>query len=302
MSADVPGPPRAEALRALAHAPSLLIALDFDGVLAPLQDDPATSAPLPESARAVRRLAALPGTFVGYISGRPLEVLRELSQAPAPAVFVGSHGAEEDFSALGAADPGTADRGAGPDTADPLAPDAGERRTLARLDAAFADISGDVDDDGFWMESKPLGRAFHTRDARPGAARAVGERLDEVAAAVPEARVVRGKDVYEFTTRHVTKGDGLRAMLARTGAAAALYVGDDVTDEDAFAVLTGVPGGLGVKVGAGETAAEARIGAPSDVAALLAGLADARAQAVAAPQREPAGASEARSTSSGATE
>ncbi|WP_153038784.1 hypothetical protein [Rathayibacter tanaceti] len=52
-----------------------------------------------------------------------------------------------------------------------------------------------------------------------------------------------------------------------------LYAGDDVTDEDAFAVLG--PGDLGIKSGEGTTAAAFRVRGPEQVAhalSLLAGL------------------------------
>ena len=42
------------ALAELARVPTLLVALDFDGVLAPIVQDPSTSRPLPGSAAAVR--------------------------------------------------------------------------------------------------------------------------------------------------------------------------------------------------------------------------------------------------------
>ena len=54
-------------------------------------------------------------------------------------------------------------------------------------------------------------------------------------------------------------------------------VGDDVTDEDAFAALE--PEDVGVKVGAGETAAEFRIDSPASVAVLLELLTEARKRA-----------------------
>ncbi len=256
-------------LRSFATASSLLIALDFDGVLAPLQDDPATSEPLPQSVRAVTTLAACPDTFVAYISGRPLDDLRALSRAPGQALFVGSHGAEEDFSSLDAerrsADEANSSEGTAQRT---------DEQALAVLDDAYGQLRDEVS--GVWMEEKPLGRAFHTRDADAAATAHVNRRLDAVASRLQDTRVVRGKDVYEFTTRHDTKGDGLERILARTGAHAAIYIGDDVTDEDAFEVLAERPDSLGIKVGAGATAAGARIAGPQDVAALLSCLAQAR--------------------------
>src|SRR5665647_2942988 len=85
-----------EALRRLAgqaRSDGVLVALDFDGVLAPLVDDPATSRPLPEASRALDRLAAA-SVHLAVVSGRPLADVARLSRPPSGTFVVGSHGAE----------------------------------------------------------------------------------------------------------------------------------------------------------------------------------------------------------------
>lgn len=69
-------------LRPLAEADVLLVALDFDGVLAPLQDDPTASRIVPASAEAIARLAALPDTRLALVSGRDVTTLRGLAAPP----------------------------------------------------------------------------------------------------------------------------------------------------------------------------------------------------------------------------
>ena len=78
------------ALAELARVPTLLVALDFDGVLAPIVQDPSTSRPLPGSATAVRALAALPATPVAMLSGRGLHDLRTVSGFAAPVRLIGA--------------------------------------------------------------------------------------------------------------------------------------------------------------------------------------------------------------------
>ena len=56
------------------------------------------------------------------------------------------------------------------------------------------------------------------------------------------------------------KGYALDALRHQVGATAAIFVGDDVTDEDAFSRLTGPD--LGIKVGAGPTFATQRVDGP----------------------------------------
>ena len=88
-------------------------------------------------------------------------------------------------------------------------------------------------------------------------------------------KVVTGKEVVEFTISSADKGDAIRALAQRTRAANTLYLGDDVTDEDAFAALG--PDDLGIKVGPGPTVAGHRLDAPPSVGHFLHHLAERRA-------------------------
>ena len=69
-------------LRALAATPHLLVALDFDGTLAPEVDVPDDARALPEGHAAVLRLIELPDTTVALISGRALASLEHVSELP----------------------------------------------------------------------------------------------------------------------------------------------------------------------------------------------------------------------------
>src|SRR5262245_60270349 len=87
------------ALDRLAAAPRLLVALDFDGVLAPIVDVPSAARPLPAAASALGVLATLPETTVALVSGRGLADLAAVSGFGTPIRLVGSHGAEFDDGA-----------------------------------------------------------------------------------------------------------------------------------------------------------------------------------------------------------
>jgi alpha,alpha-trehalose-phosphate synthase [UDP-forming]/trehalose-phosphatase len=258
----------------LTRAKQLLVALDFDGVVAPLQDDPTTSAPLPESAQAIRRLLALPATDVGYISGRNLAVLRDLSQAPGEALLIGSHGLETDFSALSDSSPAVFHA--------PLTPE--EEASLAQLDEALERIRANTPEDGtgeLRIERKPLGRTAHTRGVSSDRAAYFNAQLEALASQMPQLRSITGHDMVEFAARMETKGDGLNRMIEATGATAVLFMGDDTTDEDAFASLALSPlPSLAIKVGDADTAAPLRIAGPEAAAAVLARLARERAAAL----------------------
>lgn len=293
-------------LAPVTSARTLLVALDFDGVIAPLQDDPRTSAPLPASAEAVAQIATLPRTPVGYISGRNMAVLQDLSKAPTNTIFIGSHGLETDFSALERAglDPsGSVAEAPVPTPSDAEAPvsaqsddeapvpsDAAfstpltqeEDEALAALDAALDDIRSRTPADGFGelrVERKPLGRTAHTRGTSPNRSEFFLAELAAVAERMPHLRSFAGHAMTEFAVRMETKGHGLARMIEATGADAVVFLGDDTTDEDAFAHLNERDDvvSLPVKVGMQETCAPFRIADPEAVSSFLARLAEVRA-------------------------
>lgn len=292
-----PSAPAEVALRDLATADSLLLALDFDGVLAPLQDDPSTSRMVPESASAIAALAELPRTRVALVSGRDIATLRRLSEAPDSAWLIGSHGAEAELGADDDRDPDTA-MGRSPeltpaeakmlaaiethlDAFEHALPGADERPGAAAATTGSAATMG-ADDSGsadgpsdFLIERKPYSRTVHTRGLAPEAAAALHEHATEVAEEFPDIRVIEGHDITELAVKQATKGDGIR-LLARAGEPTAMgYIGDDVTDEDAFAALDeltnsrALNAGLTVKVGSAPTRASWRIADPAAVAELL---------------------------------
>lgn len=272
-------PPDSLDITAIASAVTLLVALDFDGVIAPLQDDPDSSAPLPASAEAVAALAELPHTPVGYISGRNIAVLQDLAGAPASAILIGSHGLETDFSALDPAHETAVAADGVPQYATPLT--AAEVETLAQLDAAFEQIRSRTPEAGHGelrIERKPLGRTAHTRGTSPERADFFAAELTALAERMPQLRSFAGHAMTEFAVRMETKGHGLARMLEATGADAVVFLGDDTTDEDAFAHLnerTDVAS-LPVKVGTQATCAPFRIADPEAVSTFLARLAAER--------------------------
>jgi trehalose-phosphatase len=64
-----------------------------------------------------------------------------------------------------------------------------------------------------------------------------------------------------------TKGHGLRSLWEALDVDATLFIGDDVTDEDGFAVLGS--GDIGIKVGDGVTKASHRVANPQEVIRVL---------------------------------
>ena len=221
----------------------LLVASDYDGVLSRLVDEPSTAAPEPGVAEALARLAASKGVTVALVSGRGVADLQRTSGLTGPYRWVGSHGAEFDG---------------------PLTGELADRRdALARqLSPVVAEVAGAR------LEIKPAGVAVHVRQVSDPAAGVqllvqAGELAD------PSLTMKPGKDVLELTVVDADKGTALRRLRAELAAAAAIYLGDDVTDEDGFRALE--PDDVTIKVGDGPTAARHRV---PDTAAVVAVLGD----------------------------
>lgn len=234
----------------------LLVALDFDGTLAPLQDDPRMSRILPAGVEVLARLAAADGVELALVSGRAMADLHALAEVPPGTFLVGSHGAERARVTRFGLDRDVVQ----------LTDDQADR--LAALGAEAAQVARGRD--GVWVETKPTAVVVHTRLAEPDVAEpaeaeavALGGRLG--------SGVLHGKDVVEISVLHASKGEALQALRGELGAPVVLYAGDDVTDEHAFAALGDRD--LTVKVGPGTTVARYRLDSPETVVSALAHLA-----------------------------
>jgi len=264
--------PRSEAgragLAALLRAPGrALIALDYDGTLAPIVPDPMAARPHPGAAAALRRLAPLAGTLA-VITGRPAPeavAIGGLDQVPG-LIVLGSYGRQR--------------WEAGRLTAPPAPPGvATARRELpAVLEAARAP-------EGTWAEDKGDALAVHTRltaDPQLALDRLRGPLAD--LAARTGLAVQPGRLVIELRPPGGDKGVALKDLRAERGSAVVLYCGDDLGDRPAFEAVAELRGegiaGLAVCSGSQEVTALAELAdlvvdGPGGVAALLDALATA---------------------------
>ena len=231
------------ALADLARQRPLLVASDYDGVLARLRDDPGSAVPEPGVADLLTRLAAVEGVTVALVSGRGVADLQATSGLTGPFRWVGSHGAEFDG---------------------PLSGDLAVRRDelVAALDPLVAAVPGAR------LEVKPAGAAVHVRTVtdRDAAARLLADAAAGPGAD-PSLTAKPGKDVLELAVTDADKGSALVRLRDELGATGVLYLGDDVTDEDGFAAIA--PAGVSVKVGDGDTAARFRVPDLAGVRAVL---------------------------------
>lgn len=238
--------PDSGALRVTARAERLLVCCDFDGTLSHLVDDPTSARPVPGAVEVLDQLGRLPRTTTAVISGRALDDLVALSGMPGHVRLVGSHGGEFQSGEVAGLDDS-------------------QRMLLADVVAACS--AAIIGVEGASVETKPASVAVHVRrSARDDAARVL-DAVTHGPARWPGIHVTTGKEVVELAVVRLGKGQALDRLRAETSASAVLFVGDDVTDEDAFGRL--LPEDLGVKVGSGETLARWGVSDPAAVVELL---------------------------------
>ncbi|MFJ2771785.1 trehalose-phosphatase [Streptomyces sp. NPDC087300] len=209
----------------LAHPERAVVALDFDGTLAPIVPDPEQARAHPD---AVPVLAALAPRLrsVAVVTGRPAGVaVRYGGFAGVPGldhlVVLGHYGAERWDAVTG--------------TVHAAAPHPGVAAVRAEL-PGFLDAIGAWR--GTWIEEKGRAVAVHTRRARdPQAAfDALREPLAELANR--HGLIVEpGRLVLELRPPGTDKGVALAGYLREVGAESVLYAGDDLGDLPAFGAV-----------------------------------------------------------------
>ena len=222
-----------------------LLFLDYDGTLSPIVDDPAAAVPHPAVPDLLVALAEAHEVVV--VTGRDLAALARLLGPGLRLRAVGLHGAERGWT------DGTVD----------------DRDVGAHAHALRALRMAVPKREGVVIEDKGAAFAVHYRHAPD--AEAARAALAAWAEDVPAGLVpIWGKRVVELRAENVSKGTAVAAIAAEHPDRTPVYVGDDVTDEDAFGALHALrQSSVTVKVGEGETAAGHRL---PDVEAVVAYL------------------------------
>jgi len=218
------GPP--PSLAELQAQGPLALFFDFDGTLVDIASTPDAIRVKPGLGANLEALAARHGNRVALITGRSLSDIHLHIGMPRIAM-AGSHGIERQAMAgemLGAS------------------PAAFPAQALAEIDG----LAGRTP--GLALEEKAFGAALHFRQAPE-----LGERVTAAAGAIAEAHglvVKHGKCVVEFVRPGADKAGAVHAFMVKERFAGSrpIFVGDDLTDEDAFAAAEQY-GGFGIIVG-----------------------------------------------------
>ncbi|MEQ9080847.1 MAG: trehalose-phosphatase [Sandaracinaceae bacterium] len=216
---------------AIAHLERpLLVALDVDGTLAPIVEDPSRAKVPTATARTLRHLRTVEGLELALVTGRDAGQLERIVSIPGVWRVV-EHG-----RAIIA--PGEKPRG--------VAVEAEDRRKLARFKSWAHEHAGPR---GAHVEEKDASVVVHVRkmakDDPEGADAVLAEARD--AAAELGLCVRDGRAVVEAQLEPFDKGAALRELIEAVGATSVLYAGDDLTDEPAIRVAAARGFGLFVR-------------------------------------------------------
>ncbi len=200
--------------------------LDFDGTLAEIAGHPDEVVVAPGLGEVLNQLSQRLDGRLAIVSGRALAVL-DAMLGPISIAMAGSHGGE--FRPVDASVPQA--------LAEPLP------RPICEALQSFAQDNG-----GLVFEAKPYSAAVHYRDRTEIAEPLIAFAAD--LAAKHGMGLKHGKMVVELTMPGSDKGTAVARFmeLAPFAGSRPLFIGDDVTDEDAFAAVRRFDGG-GILVG-----------------------------------------------------
>lgn len=215
-----------DALDAILDRPGrTVIALDFDGTLAPIVPDPEQARAHPDAVAVLAALAPKVAS-VAVVTGRPAGVaVRHGGFAGVPGlehlVVLGHYGAERWDAVTG--------------TVTAPAPHPGVAAVRAELPGLLDGVGAWQ---GTWTEEKGRAVAVHTRRATDPQAAFEALRAPLTDLAARHGLIVEpGRLVLELRPPGMDKGVALREYLAETAAGSVLYAGDDLGDLPAFAAV-----------------------------------------------------------------
>lgn len=207
---------------------TLMLFLDYDGTLVPIVERPEKARPSPQAKRLLIQLSEMLEGRIAIISGRSLSDVRNCVGLE-NIIYSGNHGLEIEGPRLKFESPLSARY----------------RIVLKQVEARLTERLSGVR--GAFVEDKGLSFALHYRLVRPKQVSSVKAIFHEITSPLiekGEIKVRNGKKVFEVNPPVLwDKGKVTLWLLARQQFTSKeksifpVYLGDDVTDEDAFRAL-----------------------------------------------------------------
>jgi len=190
---------------------TVLVAFDFDGTLAPIVEDPTTASLRPATKALLRKLSRRYPCVV--ISGRTAPDLRKRLHGVELAGVLGNHGMAPTEKGVGY-----------------------PRGLFEKVRGWLPSLIGRLGSlKGVKIEDKGISLAIHYRQSREK--RRASREVEAAIVDLQGVRIIRGKLVFNLLPEGAPhKGLALRSARERLGCDTAIYVGDDVSDEDVFAL------------------------------------------------------------------
>lgn len=247
----------AREIREHAAGQHLVVLCDFDGTLCEFHPDPAAVFLPPSIREALDAIARRPDATVGLVTGRRIDDVRTRSRLSPSVYYAGLHGLEIEIEG---------ERFRHPDIG-------AERELIHRVaDAILQEIQPL---DGVFIEDKDVSVVAHFRDAALETQARIVEIFEQHARPHVKSgriKIMKGSCARELLPKtDWNKGSAVTWICDRVanhhGSAWPVYIGDDLTDEDAFRVVKRT----GVSVAASDRVSGAtyRINGPAEVEALL---------------------------------
>ena len=207
----------------LSHAPRAVLFLDYDGTLAPFERERMQARPYPGVPELLRRFAENPRIRLVFVSGRPAQEQKQLLSADLNVEIWGSHGRERLLAN-------------GVYVVAPLNRD--QKHALGWLERSLREEGF-----GVAIEKKPGSLALHMRGQPPSRERELTDLMPELFRQLQETAAldwISFDGGFEVRAVGCSNGDAVRRVLSEEdNSGIVAYLGDDLTDEDAYRALEG---------------------------------------------------------------
>jgi trehalose 6-phosphate phosphatase len=229
---------------------SIMLLFDFDGTLTPIMDRPELVTLTEDFRHLLKSLANNRWVILGIVSGRALSDLKKIVDLPG-IVYAGNHGLEIEGPELSFVHPLSQEF----------------KSTIRVLNQVLNRTMTKIK--GIFVEDKGLTLSVHYRlvqgDAAEKEVKHLFERIIGVARMLGRVRTTSGKKVYEVRPAvNWDKGKAIEHIVRQyqghwkyRGKPLIIYLGDDLTDEDAFDSVNQYHG---ISIYIGEPQSESRAG------------------------------------------